>query len=209
MGNNIKGILFYGFGGHARSIADVALSSGIESLIFVDDNAQPGESFAGFPVRKTLPNSLAPNWIAFPASGNGVKRSQQLEDIRNRGWSTGNIIAHTATVGVNSRISQGCFLGNHTHIGPNTLIGDGCIINTGAIVEHDCIIGNYSHLAVNCTIAGKSAIGCNCFIGAGSTIIDGICVGDDITLGAGGVIARDTLHSGIYVGIPARLLREG
>ena len=35
-----RGLVVLGFGGHARSVADIALTPGIEELIFVDD--RPG-----------------------------------------------------------------------------------------------------------------------------------------------------------------------
>jgi UDP-N-acetylbacillosamine N-acetyltransferase len=39
------GLLILGFGGHARSVADVAIASGITQLCFIDANAKPNESF--------------------------------------------------------------------------------------------------------------------------------------------------------------------
>ncbi|MEI7374902.1 NeuD/PglB/VioB family sugar acetyltransferase [Dickeya chrysanthemi] len=206
MSKKIEGVLFYGFGGHARSVADVALANGIQSLLFVDDNARQGESFAGFPVVKDLPEQLPQGWIAFPAAGQGVKRKVQLENIKKRKWITGNIISSTATVGVLSCLGEACFIGHHAHVGPKTIIGDACIVNTGAVIEHDCSIGNYTHVSVNSTIAGGCTIGDFCFIGAASTIIDGISVGDNIVLGAGGCFIKNIIQSGTYVGVPANRL---
>jgi UDP-N-acetylbacillosamine N-acetyltransferase len=206
--NSINGILFYGFGGHARSVADVAFSIGVRDIIFVDDNARPGEVFSGFPVIKHFPSSLAQGWIAFPASGDSQRRRQQLDDIQQRGWKTGNVISGSATLGVLSQIGQACFIGHHSHVGPGAVVGDACIINTGAIIEHDCTIGSYSHISVNSTIAGKTTIGNSCFIGAGATVIDNIKVSDGVTLGAGSCAIKHILHPGIYVGTPARKLKK-
>ncbi|PVZ87147.1 acetyltransferase [Serratia sp. S1B] len=208
MKKNIKGVLFFGFGGHARSIADVVLANGIESLLFVDDNARYGENFAGFPVIKEFPNELPQGWIAFPASGQGEKRLSQLDEIKYRGWTTGNIISSTATIGILSQIENGCFIGHNAHVGPNVKIGSGCIVNTAAVIEHDCIIGNYTHISVNSTIAGGSIVGDFCFIGASATVINNVAVGDNVTLGAGGCFINNVLEPGTYAGIPAKQLNK-
>ncbi|XTZ37602.1 NeuD/PglB/VioB family sugar acetyltransferase [Salmonella enterica] len=206
--NPIEGVLIYGFGGHARSIADVALANGIKALLFVEKNTVQEEYFAGFSVVKEFSGQLPSGWIAFPAAGEGTKRQEQLDDIKLRGWDTGNIISLTATIGTWAAIGNACFIGHHAHIGPKTVIGTGCIVNTGAIIEHDCSIGNFTHISVNSTVAGKTRIGENCFIAAGATVINNIRIGNNITLGAGGCFIQDTLQPGIYVGLPAKALNE-
>jgi len=206
--NNFKGILFYGFGGHARSIADVALSNSIKEILFVDVNARSGETFCGYPVVRDLPESLPEGWIAFPASGSGEMRKEQLEEINRRGWITGNIVSPTATIGVGANFGTACFVGHHSHVGPNAKVGDACIINTGAIIEHDCVIDDFTHISINTAIAGKTRIGSHCFIGAGSVVIDGIKVTDKVTLGANGCIVKDIDESGVYVGTPARIIKN-
>ncbi len=47
-------------------------------------------------------------------------------------------------------------------------------------------------------------IGSKNFFGAGSIIKDKITIGDNITIGAGSVVTKDTLNPGVYVGMPAR-----
>lgn len=207
MKKEIKGILLYGFGGHARSVADVALKNGIPSLIFYDENAQQNEAFLGFAVLPELPLVLPEGWFAFPASGDAKCRQSQFEDINKRGWPVNNIISSTATIGVLSEIGVGIFVGHHAHIGPKAQIGNGCIINTAALIEHDCRIGNFTHISVNCTIAGNTTIGNCCFLGASSTAIDSITIGSNITLGAGGCFISDTPESGVYVGTPAKRIK--
>ena len=64
-----RGLVILGFGGHARSVADIALTLGIKGLIFVDEAAEADESLWGFPVRKTFDDKLLDGWQAFAASG--------------------------------------------------------------------------------------------------------------------------------------------
>lgn len=199
-----RGLLVLGFGGHARSVADVALACGIPGLLFVDSHARPGEQFREFPVVKDLPDELPEGWLCFPAAGDNRRRQAQVELVRGRGWPLATLVAPTATVGVGANVSPGSFVAHHAHIGPMAGVGEGALINTGAIVEHECTIGDYVHISVHATVAGRSRIGDFCFICAGATVIDGVEVGPDVVVGAGGVVVKDLCAPGVYVGVPCR-----
>lgn len=201
------GLRIFGFGGHARSVADVALASGIRQLCFADANAREGEKFLGFPIVRTFDCGLPEGWACFPAAGDNRKRQIQVDAIRAAGWPIATVISPSATIGVGSVIGAGTFIGHHAHVGPMAEIGEGCILNSGAIVEHDCVVGKFTHVSVNTVLAGASRLGDFVFAGTGSTIIDKCSVCDDVTLGAGTVVVKPIMQSGVYVGAPARRVR--
>ncbi|MNN12562.1 UDP-N-acetylbacillosamine N-acetyltransferase [compost metagenome] len=196
-------LLILGFGGHARSVADVALACGYRQIIFIDQNARKGETFAGFPVLKSVVENLSSDWDGFPASGDGGRRQSQCDEIRKMGLVLATIISPAATLGPDCTIYEGSFVGHHAHIGPAARIGTGCIVNTAAVVEHECTVGDFSHISVNSTMAGRSSIGSHCMLGAGAILIDGISIGNDVIIGAGGVVHRSISQPGTYVGVPA------
>jgi len=202
----VAGLLILGFGGHARSVADVALTTGIEHLIFVDSNARENEKFLHFAVKNEFEGPLSAGWQCIAAAGDNRKRQLQVDDILARGWPLATIVSPTATVGAGATISDGSFLGHHSHVGPLATIGRSCILNTGSIVEHDCRVGDYTHVSVNATIAGGCSVGRFVFLGTGSTVIDGCTVPDGVICGAGTVVTRSLASSGTYVGTPARLV---
>lgn len=202
-----KKILIMGFGGHARSVADVALACGYEDLLFVDANARPDENFLGYPVLRDI-KVLDDSWrLAFAASGDGLQRLKQCELIDDLGMSLVSLVSPLASIGVGSDIAPGCFVGHHAHIGPLAKIGRGCIVNTGAVAEHESCVGDFSHVSVNSAIAGRSDLGSFSLLGAGATIIDGISTVDHVVVGAGAVVVSCIEVSGVYVGVPARLLK--
>lgn len=200
------GLVILGFGGHARSVADVALHLGIAQLRFVDANARPGEAFAGFPALTEMPDPLPPEWMVFPAAGDNARRFAQFEEIMARGWPTMALVSKTAHVGYGASVERGSFVASQAHLGPLASVGRATIINTLAIIEHECAIGSYSHVAVNATIAGRSKVGDHAFIGAGATVIDGVRVADRVVVGAGATVVTDIVDPGTYVGCPARRL---
>jgi sugar O-acyltransferase (sialic acid O-acetyltransferase NeuD family) len=204
-----EGLVILGCGGHARSVADVALASGYRRLLFIDDNAQLAEAILGHPVQRELPRVLPGSWGWIAAAGDNRRRQHQIAAMADSGWpanSLATLISPTATIGAGAGIGAGSFIAHHAHIGPLAQVGTGVIVNTNALVEHECVVGDYTHVSVNATVAGRSRVGSRCFICAGSTVIDGISIGDDITLGAGAVAIVSLETSATYVGIPARML---
>jgi len=203
MSNNKKRLIIYGCGGHARSLADVALANGIEDLIFIDDHAQPHEKLFGFDVVKKISDAAHKNLII--AVGDNQQRAKLFESLQK------NIIALISTnahIGKNARIDKGAFIASGAHVGPNAKIGANTIINTHSVIEHDCMIGKHSHISVNAVVAGKCEIGDFVMIGAGATVINGIKICSNVIIGSGAVVVRDVTEPGTYVGVPAKLIKN-
>jgi sugar O-acyltransferase (sialic acid O-acetyltransferase NeuD family) len=203
-----EGLIIFGFGGHARSVADIALAMGILKLRFIDSAARDNEHYLNHPVEADWDGQLPAHWAVFSAAGDNRRRRTHLEQAQRCGWPVATLVAPTASLGTSCRISPGCFVGQHAHIGPHANIGEGCIINSGSIVEHESTVGGYSHVAVNATVAGRSVLGTENFIGAGATVIDGIHLVDRVQLGAGAVATMNLNDPGLYLGVPARLYRR-
>lgn len=195
---NIKKLIIYGCGGHARSVADTAIANGIDDLLFVDHNAKPNETIFQYPVVNEL-REMHPYIVAL---GDAIKRAELFNYFNSEKAHT--LISKHAYIGFNASIGKGTFVGNGVYIGPSVRIGNNTIINTHAVVEHDCEIGNHSHISINTTIAGKCKIGNFVMIGAGATLIDGISICDHVIIGAGGVATQNILEPGTYVGVPIR-----
>ena len=201
-------LVILGFGGHARSIADVALDLAIPDLMFVEATALAGENFLGFPILTDIPNPLSVGWEVFPAAGGNAARQRQIERAAAQSLPMSCLVSQRAYVGKGATIQPGSFVAHHAHLGPMTAVGRGTIINTAAVVDHDSRIGDFTHISVNTTIAGRCRIGDLVFVGAGATVIDGIRIVDRVTIGAGSTVIDDIGEPGIYVGSPARLLTK-
>ncbi|WP_370540341.1 NeuD/PglB/VioB family sugar acetyltransferase [Acidovorax sp. ACV01] len=198
------GLCVLGFGGHARSVMDVAVAVGIQDFLFVDANAAPGETLLGFPTQTIFPETLPSGWTVFPAAGSNARRREQVEWTLRAGWPLATLVSPSASIGVGSSLEPGCFVGHHAHIGPMARVGAGCIVNTGAVVEHEAVVGDFSHVSVKAVIAGRSRIGRLVMVGAGATVLDGLTIVDDVTIGGGGVVHRSIDQTGVYVGVPVR-----
>jgi sugar O-acyltransferase (sialic acid O-acetyltransferase NeuD family) len=200
-----SGLLILGFGGHGRSVADVALAAGFTSLRFVDAAARPGEQFLSFDVVREM-GTLPTDWKWIAAAGEHVRRSAQLADPHLDPARLASVVSPHAHVSSAATIGRGTFVGHFVQVGPRASVGAGCILNNGAIVEHDCIVGDLTHVSVNATVAGATRIGARVFVGAGAVVIDSISVADDIVIGAGATVVHDLGEAGVYAGTPARRL---
>jgi acetyltransferase-like isoleucine patch superfamily enzyme len=124
----------------------------------------------------------------------------------------------------------GCNIGDDTFIGPfveiqkDVIIGKNCKIQSHSFICELVTIGNNTVVAhgvmfINDLFAtGKPAngnknlwkstiIGNNVSIGSNSTILP-INICDNVVIGAGSVVTKDIKESGIYLGNPAKKLRD-
>lgn len=205
---NIVRTIIFGCGGHARSVANILYENNKDiEILFVDDNAQKDEKILGYQVKSRYDLRNDDNYIV--AIGDNVKRQKIFDYLFEQ--RTGNcisVISKSSNIGIDSKIGKGTFIAANTYLGPQAKIKNNSIINTGSIVEHEVIIGNHTHIAPHTTICGRSAVGNYVMCGAGSTIIDKVKICDYVVIGAGAVVTDDITKPGIYVGIPARKIKE-
>lgn len=195
-------LIIYGCGGHARSVADVALHNGIKHLIFVDKQAKKNEKLFEFDVINDFTEQYHDRCIV--AIGDNQERSKIFDQLIKKNINVISLFSHNAYLGKNAQLDAGVFVGHAAHIGPNVKIGAATLINTHCIVEHDCLIGKYCHISVNAVVAGKTQIGDFVMIGAGATVIDRLHICSHVTIGAGSVVVQSINEPGTYVGIPAK-----
>ena len=137
--------------------------------------------------------------------------------------------------GINVKIVEplniyGCIIGNNTFIGPfveiqkDVAIGKNCKIQSHSFICELVTIGDNTVIAhgvmfINDLFAtGKPAngdknlwkstvIGNNVSIGSNSTILP-ISICDNVVVGAGSVVTKDIKESGVYLGNPAKKVRD-
>jgi acetyltransferase-like isoleucine patch superfamily enzyme len=110
-------------------------------------------------------------------------------------------------------------------IGENSYINGGSIFaskNAKIIIGKNCLISYNVHLRTDThgysdinTLINKQGsiekdiiIEDDCWIGYGAQIMGGITVGRGAVIGAGAVLTRDAEPYGVYVGVPARKVKE-
>ena len=108
-------------------------------------------------------------------------------------------------------------IGNRTFIGRGVEfniqeqidVGDDCLIAAGCLfVDHDHGIELTRRMAEQPSKTARIRIGNNVWVGANSVILKGIQIGDGAVVGAGSVVTKSIPANEIWVGNPARRMRE-
>ena len=193
----MKKLIIIGAGGHGRVVADIARQC-YEQIVFLDDN--PKLSAIG-PVSDYV-NYLDRDF--FVAIGNNEIREEITKKLK--GAKIISLVHKNAVVANDVIIGEGTVVAAGAVINPGTVIGNGCIINTCSSVDHDCKVGDFSHTSVGAHLAGTIKVGKHVLVGAGAIIKNNIEICNNIIIGVGAAVIKNIEKSGIYVGVPARLI---
>lgn len=130
-------------------------------------------------------------------------------------------------------IGDNCYLSKGAQViteGGGITIGNDCTINPYTIVygQGNTIIGNGVRIAAHCVIVpsnhrfdnpsefiykqGLTKLGIiiedDVWLGTGVKVLDGVTISKGCVIGANAVVTRSTEANGIYVGIPAKLIKN-
>lgn len=151
--------------------------------------------------------------------GNNLRLGRNVSIIVEKGSSL--ILGDNVFIGSGSYIK--CY-GGKLIIGDNVSINAHAFINAcgGVVIKSDtrigakfvCIASN--HIFSDRTILMRKQgiskkgieIGSNNWLGANVKVLDGVKICDNSVIGAGAVVSKTIDKNGIYVGIPAKFLKE-
>ncbi|MBE6805500.1 MAG: acetyltransferase [Ruminococcaceae bacterium] len=198
-------LIIIGGGGHAKSVADLALRNDYNIVGFLDDYDTDIEIFGAKRLGKISEcEKFAQGKKFIIAIGNNAFRKKICETYK-LDYATlvhpSAIIAREVVIEEGTVVFAGAIINAYTKISKHT------IINTGAVVEHDCVVGEFSMVAPRTTICGVSKIGNNCWIGAGSVVNNGISICDNVIVGSGAAVVKNIEEAGTYVGVPAKKIK--
>ncbi|MBI9035763.1 MAG: N-acetyltransferase [Bacteroidales bacterium] len=131
-----------------------------------------------------------------------------IEPVNLYGCSIGDdtFIGPFVEIQKNVRIGVKCKVQSHSFICELVEIGDKCFISHGVMFIND-LFQEGKPAEGNKSLWKKTKLGNNVSVGTHATILPvNIC--DNVVIGAGAVVTKDILISGVYVGNPAHLIRE-
>lgn len=108
-------------------------------------------------------------------------------------------------------------VGKYCYIGLNSALNDSVIGNYCSIANNVTIGGmehsywsfsTSTHISDKCIMGKKTKIGNDVWIASNCIIKQGISIGDGAVIGAGSVVTKDVPENTIYVGIPAKFLKQ-
>jgi sugar O-acyltransferase (sialic acid O-acetyltransferase NeuD family) len=201
-------LLIIGASGLGKVVADVALKMNKwQSVAFLDDD-ESLRTAMGIKVIGALDKVSAhiDEYELFVGIGNNTTRQKIYEMLEELGCNIPILIHPDAVVGEQVEFGSGTVVMAGAVVNCCTNIGKGCIINTGATIDHDNYIEDYVHISPGAHLAGSVTVGQGSWLGIGSVVSNNVNITSDCMIGAGGVVVRDILKSGVYAGVPVRML---
>ncbi len=128
--------------------------------------------------------------------------------LKKKGAKCINIVHPKCYVSKETFIGSGNLIAPNVTVNTNVSIGDENIICSHTVIEHDSIIGNLCYLSPSSTICGKVIIDDQVYIGPGAVLTSGIKIGKNSIVGAGAVVLHDIPANSVYVGNPAKILKN-
>lgn len=204
----MKRLLIVGASGHGKVVADAALLSGWDEVVFADARYPEQTQVRNWPVISTesaLDKPMADIDGVVVAIGHNRTRIAIQQRLANLGWPIVTIIHPRATVSPFAQIGVGSVLFAGAVVNVDAVVGAATIINTGAVVEHDCVLGAGVHVSPNAALAGGVTVGDCTWIGMCACVRQLVTVGSDVVVGAGAVVVGDVESGVTVVGVPAKI----
>ena len=210
----VEKVVIWGATGPALVVEDIfRLQAEYEIAGYLDnlDPERKGEHFGGATVLGgeeilgDLLKSGVRNMIF--AFANGPTKLKLAEAVKARGFTLVSAIHPSACIARTATIGAGTVVRSQVAVGPQTRIGENCILGYGVSVSHDCTVGDGVHISSGANIAGGTRIGRNAWIAVGVNIIDNKTIGENTTVGAGSLVVNDLPDNVIAYGSPAKPVR--
>lgn len=140
--------------------------------------------------------------------GRNPKTSEMFKEANIPAERFATIVHKSAFIGENVVLEPGVFVMYNSYIGPATHIGQCSLIMANCSIGHNVEIGALCHCSVGTTMTGYSKMGYCCDMAVGSTILAYKTVGDYAMCGAASLATHDIPAKEIWVGSPARYLKN-
>jgi sugar O-acyltransferase (sialic acid O-acetyltransferase NeuD family) len=205
----MKRLALLGASGHGKVVADAALASGWESVVFFDDAWPALKSNGHWPVignTDTLLGCLKDFDGVVVAIGHCVTRLSKHRQLIQAGARMATIAHPQAIVGRNVQLGGGTVLMAGAIINIDSVIGEACIINTGATVDHDANLADGVHVCPGAHLAGDVRVGIGSWVGIGAVVRQSLSIGAGVTVGAGAVVVKPISDGMTVIGNPAALI---
>lgn len=205
----MKDIVIIGCGGFGREVDWLAKSCGRNVVGFLDDAHEPGIN-EGYKVLGKLEQWVDYSEYEFVvAVGNPRTRKFIVDKMQTFGDPKFATLIHpsvimspSVSVGAGSLICANCALTVNSSIGEHT------ILNINVVAGHDGVIGSFVTVAHLVAISGNVTLEDGVELGTNSAIRQGLTMASGSMLGMGGVMTKNAGKNKVYVGSPAKELKE-
>lgn len=210
-----KVVHILGIGRNTVTVMDLLEDCGyrIGSLLHYD-HCRIGESYFGHEICGCFEDVLQKDSLEgelFALSmGNLQIRSSIFRRILDKGGIVPTLIHPSCQISRRASVGTGVQVLPGSIIQGDSSVGDNTVITVNTVIAHSAHVGSHCLVSGNVMLGAYSHTGDYTHIGQGSTIVSGKVqrVGSNCILGAGSVLISDMPDNTVYVGNPARFLKN-
>ncbi|MEO6879341.1 MAG: acetyltransferase [Mycobacteriaceae bacterium] len=214
----MRALIVLGAGGLARETAELAAATGRWRVgeVLDDDPAQHGRAVGGAHVSggsARLAELLAtdPDSRLVLCLGSPRRPALRLQVARRLGVPDqryATLVHPAATVGGARSIGAGSVLLAGVVATADVVVGAHCVLMPGVVLTHDDELDDGVTLAAGVRLAGGVRVGEGAYLGSGALVREGVVIGAGAVVGMGAVVLGDVPPAEVWVGQPARRLRD-
>lgn len=212
----MQDLIIVGAGGFGRETAEAvrAVNQVVESwnlIGFLDDDPDLSE-VQGLPVLGPTTvigdHPSAQVVVTTGNPGNFRTRRTLVERLGITPDRYATIVHPTAALAPSTRIGRGSVLLANVVATASVTIGSHVAVMPGVVFTHDDEIGDFCTFGAGVRVAGRVTIEEGAYVGSGAHIREDRTIGAWSLTGMGAVVTADVPSGQVWVGAPARYLRE-
>jgi sugar O-acyltransferase (sialic acid O-acetyltransferase NeuD family) len=135
-------------------------------------------------------------------------RTRLYQGTKQKGYACASYISSHAFVWHNVEIGENCFIMENNVLQYGVRVANNVILWSGNHLGHQSVIRDNVFVSSHVVISGFCEVGENCFLGVNSCIANNIKIGKDCLIGMGAVVNKNTEERKVYVGNPAKPIRD-
>lgn len=135
-------------------------------------------------------------------------RARLYRRVKEMGYTCASYVSSRAFVWHNVKVGENCMIFEDNVLQHHVEVGDDVVLWSGNHVGHRTRIGDHCFVSSHCVISGYCEIGDYSFLGVNSCFGDNLKVARDNVVGAGAVVVKDTEARRVYVGNPAKPIKD-
>jgi sugar O-acyltransferase (sialic acid O-acetyltransferase NeuD family) len=217
-GEPARPLVIVGVGGFSRETAQAvhmcnATGSCWEARGFVDDDpARTGTTVDGLPVLGTIGSLNGwPDVLAVVGTGRPDNYTSRRAIVGRLGLPAARyatIVHPTASLAPTTVLGVGTVILAGSIATASVVVGDHVAVMPGVILTHDDVVDDYATITSGVRLGGGVHVGTGAYIGAGVLVRENVSIGPWAMIGMGSVVTRDVPAGELWLGTPARYLRD-
>lgn len=159
-------------------------------------------------VEKLYPPNEHKAFVAISYTRLNRVRAKLYAAAKAKGYTLVSYVSSKAFVWHNVEIGDNCFILENNVLQYAVRVGNNVVLWSGNHVGHQTIIHDNAFVSSHVVISGYCEVGESCFLGVNSSIANNVKIGKDCLIGMGAVVNKDTETQKVYVGSPARAVKD-